>query len=200
MCRTLPAVCRENPGPWVEGGTMGNESGLGRKKRPAEEAEKERGGGCRGQETAPLCPGRIPGFRDLQGESWAQACGLWGPLSVQRRWSRGAGRQWRRPKGIPCRLVNWLLFAYQPWDRSEQHPQHPMQRVEGPKISVFSRAPGRWELWGGTEEPYMTQKRRAKVARKSMALKGENGPWDSPDSNTCSMIVMMTRYWTFTIY
>ena len=34
-------------------------------------------------------------------------------------------------------------------------------RVEGPKVSVFSRTPGRWELWGGTEVPYMTQRKES---------------------------------------
>lgn len=56
-CAELSLLCIEKTHiPELKEVPRGNESGLGREKRPAEEAIKEQGGGCWGQETAPLSP------------------------------------------------------------------------------------------------------------------------------------------------
>ena len=60
LCAECSLLCVEKTKvPELKEVPQGNESGLGREKRPAKEAEKEQGGGCWGQETAPLCPGTL---------------------------------------------------------------------------------------------------------------------------------------------
>lgn len=93
-----------------------------------------------------------------------------------------------------CCCASWAQG--QCWERSEQHVQHPMQRVEGSKFSVFSGAPGKWELWGWPEEPptlrltCLHKEGRAKAVQKPMALKGEKGACDFPVLPTCAW-----RWW-----